>query len=335
MHMLDERKTAILRAVVQEYIETAQPVGSGHVASAPGVQVSPATVRNEMAVLEQEGYLVQPHTSAGRIPTDKGYRFFVDHLSAPGRLDDVRRQQVGAFFESSRGALEGLLRRTSQLLTDLTSYASVVVGPSQDRASVRSVQVVGLNPRHATVVIVLSNGTVASEPLDLGDDASDAKVAAAGAHLSHHLVGHALSSDRAVPPSGDATVDSLCAAALSALAAHMSDASSPVFVRGASSMAMAFDAVGTVREVLSALEQQLVVVSLVHDVLDRGLSVAIGAEHGVEPLVSCSVVLAPVLAEGEQVGTVGVVGPTRMNYPHALAAVDVVSERLGRRLEDG
>ena len=85
--MLDDRKTAILRAVVQEYITTAQPVGSGHVASAPGVNVSSATVRNEMAVLEQEGYLVQPHTSAGRIPTDKGYRFFVDHLTQPGHLD--------------------------------------------------------------------------------------------------------------------------------------------------------------------------------------------------------------------------------------------------------
>jgi len=333
--MLDERKTAILRAVVQEYIETAQPVGSGHVASAPGVHVSPATVRNEMAVLEQEGYLVQPHTSAGRIPTDKGYRFFVDHLSAPGRLDEVRHQQVGAFFDSSRGALEGLLRRTSQLLTDLTNYASVVVGPSQDRASVRSAQIVGLSPRHATVVIVLSNGAVASEPLELGADASDAKIAAAGAHLAGHLVGFALSGDRVVPPSGDPVVDELCETAVTALSDHMNDASSPVFVRGASSMATAFDAVATVREVLSALEQQFVVVSLVHDVLDRGLSVAIGVEHGVEPLVSCAVVLAPVVVEGEQVGTVGVVGPTRMNYPHALAAVDVVSERLGRRLEEG
>jgi heat-inducible transcriptional repressor len=338
--MLDERKTAILRAVVQEYIETAQPVGSGHVAAAPGVQVSPATVRNEMAVLEQEGYLVQPHTSAGRIPTDKGYRFFVDHLSTPGVLDDVRRQQVGAFFETSRGALEGLLRRTSQLLTDLTSYASVVVGPSQERATVRSVQVVGLSPRHATVVVVVANGAVANEPLDLPvgmHDAkvSDAKVSAAGAHLAASLVGFALSSDRSVPPTGDTIVDDLCAGALVALAEHMNDAASPVFVRGASAMATAFDAVGTVREVLTALEQQLVVVSLVHDVLDRGLSVAIGAEHGVEPLVSCSVVLAPVVAEGEQVGTVGVVGPTRMNYPKALAAVDVVSERLGRRLEEG
>src|SRR3954454_22029608 len=104
--MLDERKTAILRAVVQEYITTAQPVGSTHIATAPGVGVSSATVRNEMAVLEQEGYLVQPHTSAGRIPTDKGYRFFVDHLSRPGRLDTATRVQVGDFFRTAHGRLE-------------------------------------------------------------------------------------------------------------------------------------------------------------------------------------------------------------------------------------
>jgi heat-inducible transcriptional repressor len=103
--MLDERKTAILRAVVQEYITTAQPVGSGHVANSPGVNVSSATVRNEMAVLEQEGYLHQPHTSAGRVPTDKGYRFFVDHLAAPGRLDAVRSQRVREFFDRAHGAL--------------------------------------------------------------------------------------------------------------------------------------------------------------------------------------------------------------------------------------
>jgi heat-inducible transcriptional repressor len=334
--MLDERKTAILRAVVQEYIETAQPVGSGHVASAPGVQVSPATVRNEMAVLEQEGYLVQPHTSAGRIPTDKGYRFFVDHITAPERLDVVRRQQVGEFFQTSKGALEGLLRRTGQLLNELTSYASVVVGPSQDRASVRSVQIVRLSPRHATVVVVLSNGAVANEPLELGPDVTDAKISAASARLAQYLTNFPLSRERSIPFTDDSVLDGLCDAAIAALADHMNDATSPVFVRGASAMAAsAFDAVGTVREVLSALEQQYVVVSLVDDVLSRGLSVAIGAEHGVEPLVACSVVLAPVLAEGEQVGTVGLVGPTRMNYTRALAAVDVVSERLGRRLEDG
>src|SRR3954462_5875595 len=107
---LDERKANILRAVVEEYIDTAQPVGSGHVARAPGVEVSSATVRNDMAVLEQEGYLVQPHTSAGRIPTEKGYRFFVDGLNVPTQLGGTDAQQVRTFFANAHGELEQMLQ---------------------------------------------------------------------------------------------------------------------------------------------------------------------------------------------------------------------------------
>src|SRR3954462_10349599 len=117
---LDERKANILRAVVEEYIDTAQPVGSGHVARAPGVNVSSATVRNDMAVLEQEGYLVQPHTSAGRVPTEKGYRFFVDGLGSPGALGGAEAKQVGQFFAKAHGELEQMLSDTSRLLAGLT-----------------------------------------------------------------------------------------------------------------------------------------------------------------------------------------------------------------------
>jgi heat-inducible transcriptional repressor len=331
--MLDERKTAILRAVVEEYIATAQPVGSGHIASAPGVRVSSATVRNEMAVLEQEGFLVQPHTSAGRVPTDKGYRFFVDHLGQPGRLDSSTSEQVGRFFSAANVRLEEMLHRTSDLLAHLTRYASVVVGPKAEAAVIRSVQVVGMSSRHAMVVSVLSSGAVENATVEVDADADDARLAAATAHLSAHLVGRPLGTTAIIPPTGDAAVDAVCAVAAAALRGTSDD--EPVYVGGAASMAEAFDAVEVVRQVLHTLEQQYVVVSLVRDVIDRGLSVAIGTEHGVEPLASCSVVVAPVVVDGDHVGTVGVLGPTRMNYPQALATVEVVSERLGQRLEEG
>ncbi|MFZ1489721.1 MAG: heat-inducible transcriptional repressor HrcA [Ilumatobacteraceae bacterium] len=332
--MLDERKTSILRAVVQEYIGSGQPVGSTHVAAAPGVKVSSATVRNEMAVLEQEGYLVQPHTSAGRVPTDKGYRFFVDHLTQPGRLDEPSVQQVREFFDTAHGRLEEMLARTSHLVAGLTSYASVVLGPAHEAAVVRSVQVVGLSARLAMVVAVMSNGSVESDQIELEDDVGDARLAAATAHLQQALAGCALADLPAVPSTGDFAVDMISARAVAALG-HCLDEGDHVYVGGASAMASAFDAVAVVRQVLQTLEQQYVVVSLVRDVLDRGLSVAIGAEHGVEPLAACSVVVAPVVVDGEQLGTVGVLGPTRMNYPQALATVDVVSERLAQRLAEG
>lgn len=328
--MLDDRKTAILRAVVQEYIGTGQPVGSTHIATAPDINVSSATVRNEMAVLEQEGFLAQPHTSAGRVPTDKGYRFFVDHLSQPGRLDDVKVGQVRDFFDGAHGGMEELLARTSHLVAGLTNYASVVLGPKVERAEIRAVQIVGLSARQAMVVAVMSNGSVESEHLEFDAEVSETRLGVATVHMQRHLVGHVLAGAREIPLSGDAGVDAICQKANAALRHVGADDS--VYVGGASSMASAFDAVDVVRQVLQTLEQQYLVVSLVRDILDRGLSVSIGAEHGIEPLASCSVVVSPVVVDGEQLGTIGVLGPTRMDYPQALATVEVVSDRLGRRL---
>jgi heat-inducible transcriptional repressor len=329
--MLDERKTAILGAVVQEYIATAQPVGSTHIASAPGVSVSSATVRNEMAVLEQEGYLVQPHTSAGRIPTDKGYRFFVDHLSSPG-IDRNMSAKVGEFFSTAHGRLEEMLHRTTDLLAQLTNYAAVVVGPKAEAITMRSVQLVALSPTSATVVAVLGNGAVESETVEITSPLTDDQIAMASRHLNATCTGSALSAKLSLPPSGDVDVDAICDRAMKSLVEGSS--SEHVYMGGTSTMVVAFDAVEIVRDVLRTLEQQFIVVSLVSDIVDRGMSVAIGVEHGVQPLSACSVVVAPVVVEGEHRGSVGVLGPTRMNYPQALATVEVVSERLGRRMSE-
>jgi heat-inducible transcriptional repressor len=333
--MLDERRAAILRAVVEGYIETAQPVGSSNVARRPDVSVSPATVRNEMMALEQEGYLSQPHTSAGRVPTDKGYRFFVDSLVGPGHLDPTRRQQVKSFFDTAHGAIEDMLHSTSQLLAGLTDYAAVVVGPAHEQATIRSVQLVGLGTRTGLLVAVLSNGVIEKATVDLAEDIDDARLGAATMHLSKCLIGNTLADLPALAPSGDDELDDICGAALRALAAGHGKEPDHVYVGGVSRMAQAFDAVETVRQVLTTLEQQFVVVSLLRDVLDRGLSVAIGAEHGLVPLAECSVVVSPYEVDGEPAGSIGILGPTRMHYPEALAAVAVVSQRLGRRLSEG
>jgi heat-inducible transcriptional repressor len=334
MKMLDERKAAILRAVVEEYIETALPVGSGAVA--PQVKASSATVRNDMAVLEQEGYIRQPHTSAGRVPTEKGYRYFVDTMPAPAELGASQVQQVRSFFAQTHGELESLLHDTSRLLSDLTDYAAVITGPSTESATVRSVQLVGLAPRHALVVVVLSNGSVDKHGVDLGADIGDERLAAATAHLAKHLTGAGSSSTpESLPATGDADTDTAVAAALGALRRDGSSDDSPIFVGGTARMASAFEAVDTVREVLSILEQQFVVVTVLRDVLDRGLQVAIGSETGLVPLAECALVVSPYEVDGELAGTIGVLGPARMNYPQALAAAAVVSRRLGRRLTEG
>jgi len=258
--LLDERKATVLRDVVSTYIETAQPVGSGHVARSPGVHVSPATVRNDMSALEQEGYLHQPHTSAGRVPTDKGYRFFVDRLSAAS-LASADSKQVRTFFAEAHGELEQMLADTSRLLANLTHYAAVVVGPPVEAATLRSVQLVGLSPRVALVVVVLSNGAVDKHTIELDCDIDDAALAVATARLSARLTGEPVSAavdlatELAAEPSEVRPEPELVArrAAAAVLSGEHSLAEH-VYIGGAGRMASAFDAVDTVSEVLDILE---------------------------------------------------------------------------------
>ena len=333
--MLDQRKAAILRAVVKEYIETAQPVASAHVARLGDLAVSPATVRNEMAVLERDGYLVHPHTSAGRVPTDKGYRFYVDQLgSPPGPLAPAQKRQVEDFFTKAHGELEQMLDDTGRLLSNLTDCAAVVMASVHEAAVVRSVQLVALGPRVTLAVAVLSDGAIEKETLELSAEVSESRVTAASVHLAAHLRGHTLADAPAAGPTGDQVTDSIVVQAQAALAGSQRGDPEHVFVGGTSRMAATFEAIETVRHVLVMLEQQYVVVSLLQDALRHDKLVSIGAEHGVEPLAECSVVVAPYVSGGTT-GTIGVLGPTRMDYDRAMAAVAMVGERLGRRLQDG
>jgi heat-inducible transcriptional repressor len=241
--------------------------------------------------------------------------------------------QIGDFFTTAHGRLEEMLHQTSDLLASLTNSTSLVVGPTPAEVEVRSVQLVPLNSTHATVVVVFSNGAVESSTIELSDGCDDERLADAAAVLAHNLVGKKLSEVTTIDGVENNAVAALAAMARDAVFLVSSD--DHVYVGGTSSVAASFDAVEVVRNILHTLEQQFVVVSLVRDVLDRGMSVAIGGEHGVEPLVACSIVVSPVVVEGEHVGSVGVLGPTRMNYPQALATVGLVSERLGTRLEEG
>jgi heat-inducible transcriptional repressor len=326
---IDARKATILEAVVAEHIDTAQPVGSSSVASSADLGVSPATVRSEMVALEREGYLVQPHTSAGRVPTDKGYRYFVDHL-ASGVLGSAQQHQVVDFFASVRGEVEDVLEQTSTLLSQLTSYTSVIVGPSHAHATVLSAQLVNLDPRHHLLVTVFSDGSVVKHSVMPVVDATHADVAEASRQINALLIGTTLGSRVQVPSRHD-TVAALVREAISILHAEQpTTEGEQVFIGGSSKVAEVFDGVETVRKVLGILEQELLVVSLVQDILSQGLSVSIGSENGYEPLSSCAVIVAPVTIDGEPAGAVGLLGPTRMKYREAMAAAQEVSQHLTR-----
>ncbi len=326
---MDDRKASILRAVVEQYISTDQPVGSGRIANAAEIKVSAATVRNEMAALERDGYLYQPHTSAGRVPTEAGYRLFVDDLlDSPGTLGPAQVRQVRSFFGHTNRELEGMLSETSDLLAGLTNMAAVVVGPDQEVSQVRSAQFVLLHPGTALLVVVHSNAAVEKATITIPETVDETTLQEAGRLLEKQLTGSVLE------PSNDPQVTQILMAANTALADMSSREQESVFVGGTSKMVARFEAVETVGRVLGILEQQIIVVSLLQDLLDRGMSVAIGTESGFAPLAECSIVVSPYEIEGENVGTIGVLGPTRMNYSEALAAVALVSRRLGRSLTE-
>ena len=331
--MLDERKAAILRAVVEEYIDTAQPVGSGHVASAPGVEVSPATVRNDMAVLEQEGYLLQPHTSAGRIPTDKGYRFFVDTLVGPAPLDQDAAQQVRSFFARPTASSSRCSTTPRRLLSDLTDYAAVVVGPAHEQATVRSVQLVGLAPRVVLLVAVLSNGAVEKRTIELDQDVDELSVTGPRPRSTptsgppHRRDRRGRSGRQRAGRRGDRGDE----------AGGRRDRARPT-TTSSSAAPPAWPAPSTPSTPCARCSASSSSSRRRHAAPRRPRPrphVAIGAETGIEPLAECALVVAPYDVEGEPAGTIGVLGPTRMNYPQALAAVAVVSKRLGRRLSEG
>lgn len=331
--MLDERKAAILKAVVEEYIETAVPVGSGAVARSASVGVSSATIRNELAALESEGYLQQPHTSAGRIPTDKGYRHFVDGMGET-HLGKPERRQVLDFFTDVRGEIEVMMRETAGLLSNLTNHAAVLIDHSVEAAVVRSFQLVSLAPRVGLAVIIFSNGVVEKHTVEFADDVEATTLDDVAAVVRAAVDGTPISAARTPAETGDANFDALVGQVMATAGAPVGG-QDRVYVDGTSRVAGRFEAVDSVKRVLTILEQQLVVVNLITDVLDRGLNVAIGTETGVDRLEECSVVVSPYEIDGEQAGSIAILGPTRMNYPQAVAAVAVVGRQLGVRLSEG
>ena len=259
---MDERKAAVLRAVVESFIDTAQPVGSRAVSDLSDLRVSAATIRNEMASLEAEGYLAQPHTSAGRVPTDAGYRYFVDRLG-PGHLDEAETRQISSFFRHAQGQIEERLADTSRLLSQLTAYAAVVVGPLHDPATVRSAQLVDLGASRLLLVLVTSSGSIERSMIELAPGAAvnPSDVGAASAVLNDAFVGASLGTVPTVDPTGKHEVDDLVATTLDALT-PLSHQAGELYVGGAANMAGQFDAVSTVKSVLAVLEEQLLVVSL-------------------------------------------------------------------------
>lgn len=329
---LDQRKASILEAVVAEHVDTAQPVGSSSVTQAAKLEVSPATVRSEMVALERQGYLTQPHTSAGRVPTDKGYRYFVDHLKS-GKLGAAKQQHIAEFFATLRGEVEEVLEKTSTMLSQLTNYTAVVVGGAHPTAPIVSVQLVNLDAHHQLLVTVFSDGTVLKHSVVMETEVDHNDVVEASKQLNALLHGTTIDERVQVPSRQDAVATMVreCVAVLHA--EQPTKEGDQVFIGGSSKVAESIEGVDNVRNVLSILEQELVVVSMIEEVLAEEVAVKIGTENNLESLASCAVIVAPVTVDGETVGAVGLLGPTRIKYSELMATTQTVSDQLARHFE--
>lgn len=330
--MLGKRKFDILRGVVETYIETAQPVGSSALVSMNGLSVSSATIRNDMAYLEAEGYLEQPHTSAGRIPTQKGYRHFVDNLDK-SPVDTKETRQVAEYFSQVRGEIEEVLKDTANLLSRLTECAAVVVDDPETVGRIISFQLILLHPRTVLALKVLDNGQVIKDTIELSYEVSEDSLADANQILSDSYIGQKLGSN--IKLSKNNSDGNKLAQDVVKYRGSNSTELEKVYVDGTSRFVNAFEAVESVGNVLSILEQQLLVVSLLETVAEKGLSVSIGEENGIDNLANCSLVVAPFEVDGTNAGSVAVLGPTRMKYRQAMSVVAAVSDNLSDRLSEG
>jgi len=335
---MDDRKLAVLRAIVSDYVATQEPVGSKMLVERHQLGVSSATVRNDMAALEDEGYIAQPHTSAGRIPTDKGYRLFVDRLEQIKPLSLPERRAIAEFLGSAVD-LDDVVSRTVRLLAQLTHQVAMVQYPSLSRATVRHIEILALTPRRLLAVVIVSNGRVEQRVIEVGADVSDDLLGDIRARVNQLALGQRVDdAARAVGALAGSfgvddrqTVQDVVTCVLEALAERAEDR---VAVAGAANVTrFGHDFDSQIRPMLQALEEQVVLLHLLGEAeTTSALTVRIGAENARAELSSASVVATPYGDGTDTVATLGVLGPTRMDYPNTIAAVGAVARYVTRIL---
>ncbi|GAA1429556.1 heat-inducible transcriptional repressor HrcA [Streptomyces thermospinosisporus] len=337
--MLSERRLQVLRAIVQDYVGTQEPVGSKALTERHNLGVSPATVRNDMAALEEEGYIAQPHTSAGRIPTDKGYRLFVDKLAGVKPMSPPERRAIQNFLEGAVD-LDDVVARTVRLLAQLTRQVAIVQYPSLTRSTVRHVELLSLAPARVMLVLITDTGRVEQRVIDCPAPFGETSLADLRARLNSRVAGRRFTDvpslvedlPEAFEVEDRGTVSTVLSTLLETLVEENEER---LMIGGTANLTrFAHDFPLTIRPVLEALEEQVVLLKLLGEAKDPGVTVRIGHENAHEGLNSTSVVSVGYGSGGEAVAKLGVVGPTRMDYPGTMGAVRAVARYVGQILAE-
>ncbi|MGC8861327.1 MAG: heat-inducible transcriptional repressor HrcA [Armatimonadota bacterium] len=334
---LDSRKQQILKAIVNDYVTTAEPVGSHMLAGRYSFGVQSATIRNEMAELSEMGYLHQPHTSAGRIPSDLGYRFYVDRLMDAAVLPAPEAERARRMLASRRAEVELLLEHTCRILADLARYTSIATQPKVKDAIIRHVSIANVAPGRVLAVVVLDNGRIVHEIIDSGSAGRAVDPISATNYLSRKLGGRAASSVIEVssePETEDPREMVDLARRVLRLVRHEAEAEeeADIHLGGTSYMMQQpeFKNPERLEAVLSVLDERKALYKLFASILSPQVTVLIGKENPLDAMSECSFVGAKYRIGGRVAGTIGVMGPTRMDYRRAVSAV----EFMVRNLED-
>lgn len=336
---MESRRLEILRAIVDEYVATQEPVGSKAIADRHRLGISPATIRNEMALLEEQGLITHPHTSAGRIPTDLGYRVFVDKLATVKPLSAAERRAIESFLEGAHD-LDDVVMRTVRLLADVTKQVAVVQYPSLVKSRVRHLELVSLTPSRLMLILINDSGRVEQRVIEFGHDIEELFIANIRSQLNQAISGARLLdvADRltgfvATRPATEHSDVSSIVTTLSEMA--MEKPEERVVLAGTANLTRFREDFSTqIHPILEALEEQVVLLRLLGDV-GENVQVRIGQEQADANLRQTSVISMGYGSEINSLGALGVIGPTRMDYAASIAAVSAVARYVGRYMNEG
>jgi len=330
MGIADDRRFQVLRAIVADFVSTKEPIGSKSLVERHNLGVSSATVRNDMAVLEAEGYITQPHTSSGRIPTEKGYREFVDRLDDVKPMSSAERRAIQGFLESGVD-LDDVLRRAVRLLAQLTRQVAVVQYPTLSTSTVRHLEVISLTPARLLMVVITDTGRVDQRVVELGDVIDDHQLSQLREMLGQALDAAQLDGRGGQSKSLSNAVGRSATVLLESLVEHTEER---LLLGGTANLTRnTADFGGSLRSILEALEEQVVVLRLLAAQQQAGkITVRIGHETEAEQMAGTSVVSTTYGTLDTVYGGMGVLGPTRMDYPGTIASVAAVAMYIGEVL---
>jgi len=338
---MDDRKQKVLLSIIHDFIATAEPVGSRTIAKKYRLGVSPATIRNEMADLEEMGYIEQPHTSAGRIPSQQGYRYYVDYLMKRQELTREEEELIRREYEAKVKDVGQVIQKTGLLLSQLTHYTAMVLTPRMGTSSFRHIQLVSMQSTKAMVIVIMDNGTVHHRMIEVPRSISASDMETISKVMNAKLQGLTMESIKLTLlkevylelARHKHILDLAMELIQDSLALRSED---KIYLGGVFNMLNQpeFHNVEKVKTLLSILEQE----DLLHDLLaggsgGPGVTVRIGGEINNRDIRECSMVVAPYSICGRRIGSIGVLGPTRMEYAKVVSVVDYMTENLSRALE--